>query len=105
VPGYPERDGWEVPGKRSTPGPYVAYYAIVDDLSGRDRPVSVLRRSYRDGGRRDEAFTQDLAWQRSSLLISAERGDLENEFVEIAAGRAQEIANRICHSATSKPSQ
>ena len=44
-----------------------------------------LRRSSRDGGRRDEAFTRDLVWHRSSLLISAERGDMENEFIEITA--------------------
>ncbi len=56
-----------------------------------------------DGGRRDEAFTQDLVWQRSSLLISAERGDLENEFVEITAEQADEIANRIRQSASIKP--
>jgi hypothetical protein len=102
IPGYPEREDWVIPGQRATPGPNVAYYAIVDDLSSRERPVSTLRRSYRDGGRRDEAFTQDLAWQRSSLLISAERGDLENEFVEITAEQAYEIANRIGQPASNK---
>ena len=51
-------------------------------------PACLLRRSYRDGGRRDEAFTRDLVWQRSSLLISAERADLENEFIEITAEEA-----------------
>jgi hypothetical protein len=65
----------------------------------------VLRRGYRDGGRRDEAFTQDLAWHRSSLLISAERGDLENEFIEITADEAGRIVDRISQSATSKPAQ
>ncbi len=77
------------------------YYAIVDDLSCRERPTGVLRRNYRDGGRRDEAFTQYLAWQRSSLLISAECGDLENEFIEFTAEQAGRIADRIRQSVTS----
>ena len=35
----------------------VTYYAIVDDLSSRERPAGVFRRTYTDdGGRRDEAF-------------------------------------------------
>jgi hypothetical protein len=105
IPGYPEREDWVIPGLRTLPASDAAYYAIVDDLSSRDQPVTVLRRSYRDGGRRDEAFTQDLVWQRSSLLISAERGDLENEFVGITAEQAEEIANRIRQSASIKPAQ
>ncbi len=81
IPGYPVHMDPAIPGRRTTTlGPDVTYYAIVDDLSSRDRPAGVLRRSYRDGGWRDEAFTRDLVWHRSSLLLSAERGDLENEF-------------------------
>ena len=83
----------------------VTYYAIFDDLSSRERPAGVLRRSYVDGGRRDEAFTQELAWHRSSLLVSAERGDLENEFVEITAEEADRIVDHIRQSVTSKPVQ
>lgn len=83
IPGYPPHTGWQVPGMRASRGPNgVTHYALVDDLSSPDRPVGVLRRSYRDGGRRDEAFTLDLVWHRSSLLICAERGDL---FLEITA--------------------
>lgn len=65
----------------------------------------MLRRSYRDGGRRDEAFIRDLIWHRSSLLISAERGDLENQFVEITAEEASRIADRIRRSVSSKPTR
>jgi hypothetical protein len=103
ISGYPDRDDWEIPGRRAIPGPDVMYYAIVDDLSSRDRPAGVLRRSYRDGGRRDEAFTRDLAWHRSSLLISAERGDLENEFVIITPAEASRLVDHIAQSAASAP--
>ena len=39
----------------------VTYYAVVDDLSSREQPAGVFRRTYtEDGGRRDEAFTRNL---------------------------------------------
>jgi hypothetical protein len=79
----------------------VTYYAIVDDLSSREQPVGVLRRIYFEvGGRRDEAFSQDLVWERTSLLISAERGDLANEFIEITEDEANQIVARIRAGAT-----
>ena len=74
----------------------VTYYAIVDGLSSRDQPAGVLRRIYFEaGGRRDEAFSQDLLWERTSLLVSAERGDLQNEFIEITEDEANQIVARI----------
>jgi hypothetical protein len=74
----------------------VTYYAIVTHRGGRERPAGVLRRTYTEaGGRRDEAFTRNLAWEPSSSLVSAERGDLQNEFVEISAKEAEEIVARI----------
>ena len=74
----------------------VTYYAIVDDLSSRERPAGVFRRTYtEDGGRSDEVFTRDLAWEFSPELISAERGDLEFEFVEITPEEASQIVARI----------
>jgi hypothetical protein len=74
----------------------VTYYAIVDELSSRERPAGVLRRTYTEaGGRRDEAFTRNLAWEPSSSLLSAERGDLQNEFVEITEEEAEGIVERI----------
>ena len=74
----------------------VTYYAIIDGLSTRERPAGVLRRTYFEaGGRRDEAFSGDLVWERTTLLVSAERGDLENEFVEITEDEANQIVERI----------
>jgi hypothetical protein len=74
----------------------VTYYAIIDDLSSRERPAGVFRRIYtEDGGRRDEAFTRALVWKPSWSLISAERGDLENEFIEITEDEANQIVERI----------
>jgi hypothetical protein len=74
----------------------VTYYAVVNDLSSRERPAGVFRRTYtEDGGRSDEAFTRILRWEYSTSLISAERGDLQNEFIEITETEANEIVERI----------
>ncbi len=74
----------------------ITYYAIIDDLSSRDQPAGVLRRIYfESGGRRDEAFSQDLVWERTSLFVSAERGDLQNKFIEIAEGEAHQLMEEL----------
>ena len=74
----------------------VTYYAVVNDLSSRERPAGVFRRIYtEDGGRSDEAFTRRLRWEYSTSLISAERGDLDNDFIEITEDEANQIVERI----------
>lgn len=73
----------------------VTYYAVVTKLSSRQRPAGVFRRTYTDSGRSDEAFTRNLRWEYSTSLISAERGDLDNEFIEITEAEANQIVERI----------
>jgi hypothetical protein len=74
----------------------VTYYAVIDQFSGRDRPAGLFRRTYFEtGGRSDEAFTTSLVWERSATLVSAERGDLENEFVEITEDEAQRLMEQL----------
>ena len=74
----------------------VTYYAVVDDLSSREQPAGVFRRTYTEaGGKLDEAFTRNLAWEFSPSLVSAERGDLQNEFIEITEDEANRIVDRI----------
>lgn len=73
----------------------VIYYAVVNEMGGRDQPAGVFRRVYADGGRSDEAFTRNLKWEHSASLVSAERGDLENDFVEITEDEASQIVARI----------
>jgi len=83
----------------------VTYYAVVNDLSSRDRPAGVFRRTYTsDGGRSDEAFTRNLRWEYSTSLISAERGDLANEYIEITEDEANQIVERIRTKVTGETS-
>jgi hypothetical protein len=73
----------------------ITYYAIVDQASSRAYPAGVLRRVENDGGETDEVFSRHLSWEFSSLLYSAERGDLTNEFTEISEEEANRIVGRI----------
>ena len=74
----------------------VTYYAVIDDLTSRERPAGVFRRTYTEaGGLRDEVFTRDLVWKPSWLLVSAERGDLQHKFVEISEDEANQIMEQV----------
>jgi hypothetical protein len=74
----------------------VIYYAVIDELSSRERPAGLFRRTYTEaGGLRDEAFTRNLIWKNSSSLFSAERGDLENEFIEITQDEANQLMEQL----------
>jgi hypothetical protein len=74
----------------------VIFYAVVNDLSSRQHPAGLFRRTYTEaGGLRDEAFTRSLVWKDSSSLISAERGDLENEFIEITEDEANQLMEEL----------
>jgi hypothetical protein len=74
----------------------VIYYAVVNDLSTRDRPAGLFRRTYTEaGGLRDEAFTRNLVWKNSSSLVAAERGDLQNDFIEITEDEANPLMEQL----------
>jgi hypothetical protein len=74
----------------------VIYYAVVNDLSTRERPAGLFRRTYTEaGGLRDEAFTRNLVWKNSASLFSAERGDLQNEFIEIPEDEASRLMEEL----------
>ena len=73
----------------------ITYYAIVDEITSRERPAGVLRRVQSEGGEVDEVFSRNLRWEFSPLLYSAERGDLANDFVPIGEDEAERIVARI----------
>ena len=74
----------------------VIYYAVVNNLSTRDRPAGLFRRTYTEaGGLRDEAFTRNLVWKNSSSLVSAERGDLDNDYIEISEDDADQLMQQL----------
>jgi hypothetical protein len=81
----------------------ITYFAMVDDLSSREEPASVLRRVEDEEGENDEVFTRELIWVGSPSLYSAERGNLDNQFYEITEDEAERIVARIRASVTGAP--
>jgi hypothetical protein len=73
----------------------ITYYAIIDELTSRDRPRTVLRRIENEEGESDEMFSRDLKWEFSPLLYAAERGDTMLDFVPISEEEASRIVERI----------
>jgi hypothetical protein len=73
----------------------ITYFAMIDELTSRDNPRTVLRRVRNDVGTVDEIFSRNLSWEFSPLMYSAERGDLANEFVPISEAEAERIVARI----------
>ena len=67
----------------------------MDAYSSRENPGGVLRRVEDDDGEYDEEFGNDLSWTRSWLLYSYERGNGDNQLVEISAAEAERIVERI----------
>jgi hypothetical protein len=79
----------------------ITYYAMIDELTSREQPRTVLRRVKNDRGTTDEIFTRDLTWQFSPLLYGAERGDTMVEFVPISEAEAMQIVDRVKERAAS----
>jgi len=73
----------------------ITYYALVDDYSTREKPGGVVRRVRHDQGQRDEAFSGDLTWRRTTLLYASEHGDTMNDFIPIGEDEAMRIVDRI----------
>ena len=78
----------------------ITYYAMVDDLSSREEPAGVLRRTEDDEGQHDEAFTRNLGWEYSWSLYSYERGNRDAQFYEISEEEANRIVELIRRSVT-----
>ena len=77
----------------------VIYYAITDETSSLARPAGVLRRTDKEGLDIDEVFSGTLQWVPSAALVSAEHGDITNDFTEITEAEAERIVARIRDSA------
>jgi hypothetical protein len=74
----------------------VTYYAVINEQSSREQPAGLFRRTYTEaGGVRDEAFTRHLVWKGSWSLVSAERGDLQRDFVEISEDEADQLMEQL----------
>jgi hypothetical protein len=73
----------------------ITYYAVINQFSSLDKPSGVIRRVENNTGHRDELFSPERTWKHTSLLYSAEHGDLANDMVVISAAEAARILGQL----------
>lgn len=99
-PPYPPGAEWALPrpSPLASPSPQVTWYAVTELLN--DQLRAVLRRTVTPAGEYDEAFARDgrtgeLRWQPTSMIYSAERGDLAHWFTLIGEDTAAVITEHL----------
>ena len=74
----------------------VTYYAVVDDLSSREQPAGYSGApTSRPAAGAMKHSLEISSGSAAASLVSAERGDLQNEFIEISEAEANQIVERI----------
>ena len=75
----------------------VTYYAIVNDLSSRERPAGVFRRTYTEDGWQASMkhLPGILCGSTARLWSPPSVATCENKFIEITEGEANQIVARI----------
>ncbi len=69
----------------------ITYYAIVGHGGTPDRPLGMVRRLEHDDGPEDEVLRKDLSWRRSPIIVEWERGNYDDELVEVSHEQASRI--------------
>jgi hypothetical protein len=69
----------------------ITYYAIVGGDRTIDNPYGLIRRLQHDDGPSDEALRKDFSWKFTPLIVEWERGDFEDELVEVSHEQASKI--------------
>jgi hypothetical protein len=74
----------------------IYYFAVFDERGSRERPTTVVRRTCSSSGRmNDDAWTPELAWVGSTILIDAEHGDSADKFTLISEDEANQIIGQL----------
>ena len=69
----------------------ITYFVIVGDDRTIDNPYGLVRRLEHDDGPSDEALRKDFSWKFTPLIAEWERGDFEDELVEVSHEQASKI--------------
>ena len=69
----------------------ITYYAIIGEERTVDNPYGLARRLEHDDGPSDEALRRDFSWQATPVIVEWERGDFEDELVEVSHQQASKI--------------
>ena len=74
----------------------VTYYAVVDRWADQNSPAGLLRRRWPpSGGFQDEAFSRDLTWEFSPIIVEWERAESSDNLIEISEEEAERIVERF----------
>jgi hypothetical protein len=69
----------------------ITYYALVGRQATVDRPLGLVRRLEHDDGPEDEGLRKDMSWSRTPIIVDWERGNYDNELVEVSHEQASRI--------------
>jgi hypothetical protein len=69
----------------------ITYYAIIGGSNTLDNPRGLVRRLEHDDGPSDEALRDDLSWRSTPVIVEWERGDFDDELVEVSHQYADKI--------------
>jgi hypothetical protein len=69
----------------------ITYYAIVGGSNTVNNPRGLVRRLEHDDGPSDEALRDDLSWKFTPVIVEWERGDFDDELIEVSHEQADEI--------------
>ncbi|HLH59279.1 MAG TPA: hypothetical protein VKV33_09020 [Streptosporangiaceae bacterium] len=69
----------------------ITYYAVISGDRTIDNPYGLLRRLEQNNGLIDEGLREDFSWDSTPLIVEWERGDFEDDLVEVTHEQASRI--------------
>ena len=73
----------------------IQYWAILGDSATEDRPAGLVRRLEHHDGPDDEVLNRDMSWTFTPMIIESERGNGEEELVEVSHEQASRIVEYL----------
>ena len=69
----------------------ITYYVIVGGSNTVHNPRGLVRRLEHEDGPSDEALRDDFSWKSTPVIVEWERGDFDDELVEVGHEQASKI--------------
>jgi len=69
----------------------ITYYVLVGGSNTVDNPRGLVRRLEHEDGPSDEALRDDFSWKATPVIVEWERGDFDDELVEVSHEQASKI--------------
>jgi hypothetical protein len=69
----------------------ITYYVLIGGSNTVDNPRGLVRRLEHEDGPSDEALRDDFSWKATPVIVEWERGDFDDELVEVSHEQASKI--------------